>query len=87
MLDLIGFIDSDCASNSIDHKSTSGYSLCLGSRPICYLRKKKDSISLSSTEVEYKGVVNITIEAMCLQHFLTEFGIQFHRSIVIWCDN
>jgi hypothetical protein len=24
---------------------------------------------------------------MWLQHFLTELGIQFHRSIVIWCDN
>jgi hypothetical protein len=24
---------------------------------------------------------------MWLQHFLTELGIQFHRPIVIWCDN
>jgi hypothetical protein len=24
---------------------------------------------------------------MWLQHFLTELGIQFHWSIVIWCDN
>ena len=24
---------------------------------------------------------------MWLQHFLTELGIQFHRLIVIWCDN
>jgi hypothetical protein len=38
-------------------------------------------------EAEYKGVVNITIQAMWLQHFLTELGIQFHQSIVIWCDN
>jgi hypothetical protein len=49
--------------------------------------RSKMSISLSSVEAEYRGVVNITIQAMWLQHFLTELGIQFHRSIVIWCDN
>jgi hypothetical protein len=82
-LDLIGFTDSDWAGDNIDHKSTSGYSLSLGSRPICWSRKKQDTISLSSAEVEYIGVVNITIQAMWLQHFLTELGIQFHRLIVI----
>jgi hypothetical protein len=30
-LDLIGFTDSDWAGDSIDHKSTSGYSLSIGS--------------------------------------------------------
>jgi hypothetical protein len=86
-LDLIGFTDSDWAGDSTDRKSTSGYSLSLGSRPICWSSKKKAAISLSSVEAEYRGVVNITIQAMWLQHFLTELGIQFHRSIVIWCDN
>jgi hypothetical protein len=60
-LDLIGFTDSDWASDSIDHKSTSSYSLSLRSRPICWSRKKQSSISLSSTEAEYRGVFNITI--------------------------
>jgi hypothetical protein len=86
-LDLIGFIDSDWAGDSIDRKSTSGYSLSLGSGPICWWSKKQVVIALSSAETEYRGVVNITIQAMWLQHFLTELGIQFHRSIVIWCDN
>jgi hypothetical protein len=33
----------------------------LGFEPICWSRKKQFSISLSSIEVEYIGVVNITI--------------------------
>jgi hypothetical protein len=82
-----GFTDSDWVGDSIDRKSTSGYSLSLGFRPICSLRKKQATIDLSSTEVEYRGVVNITIQAMWLQHFLTELGIQFHQMIIIWCDN
>eukprot|EP00253_Pinus_taeda_P015570 PITA_15570 len=40
-----------------------------------------------AAEAEYKGVVNITIQALWLQHFLTELGIQFRQPIVIWCDN
>jgi hypothetical protein len=75
----IGFTDSDWVGDSIDRKSTSGYSLSLGFRPICWLSKKQAAIALSSAEVEYRGVVNITIQAMWLQHFLTELGIQFHQ--------
>jgi hypothetical protein len=86
-LDLIGFTESDWANDGIDRKSTSGYSLSLGFKPICWLRKKQAAISLSSAEVEYRGVVNINIQAMWPQHFLTELGIQFHLPIIIWCDN
>jgi hypothetical protein len=51
-LDLIGFTDSDWASDITDHKSTYGYSLSHGSRPIYWLSKKEAAISLSSAEVE-----------------------------------
>ena len=34
-LNLLGFTDSDWAGDNIDRKSTSGYSLSLGSGPIC----------------------------------------------------
>jgi hypothetical protein len=47
ILDLIRFIDSDWDGDNIDLKSTSGYSLSLGSRPICWSIKKKEDISLS----------------------------------------
>eukprot|EP00253_Pinus_taeda_P004964 PITA_04964 len=42
---------------------------------------------LSSAEAEYRGIVNITIQVLWLQRFLTELGVQFHQRIVIWCDN
>jgi hypothetical protein len=74
-LDLIGFTDSDWVGDSTDYKSTSSYSLILGSMPICWSRKKKDYIALSSAEAEYRGVVNINIQTMWLQNFLTELGI------------
>jgi hypothetical protein len=60
-LDLTSFTNSDWAGNSIDRKSTSGYSLSLGSELICWSSKKQVAISLSSAEAEYRGVVNINI--------------------------
>eukprot|EP00253_Pinus_taeda_P029134 PITA_29134 len=86
-LNLLGFTDSDWASDNIDRKSTSGYSLSLGSGPICWSSKKQAAIALSSAEADYRGVVNITIQALWLQHFLTELGVQFHQPTIIWCDN
>eukprot|EP00253_Pinus_taeda_P029204 PITA_29204 len=74
-LNLLGFIDSDWVGDNIDRKSTSRYSLSLGSGPICWSSKKQAPIALSSAEVKYRGVVNITIQALWLQHFLMELGV------------
>jgi hypothetical protein len=84
---LIRFTDSNWVGDRTNRKSTSGYSLSIGSRTIYWSIKKHAIISLSSVEVEYRGVDNITSQAMWLQHFLTKLGIQFHQSIVISCDN
>eukprot|EP00253_Pinus_taeda_P005117 PITA_05117 len=77
-LNLFGFTNFDWAGDNIDRKSTSEYSLSLGSGPIYWSSKKQAAIALSSIEVEYRGVVNITIQALWLQHFLIELGVQFH---------
>ena len=72
---LFGFTYSDWAGDSIDRKSTFGYSLSLGYGPSCWSGKKQAAIALSSAEVEYRGVVNISIQVLWLQRFLTELGI------------
>eukprot|EP00253_Pinus_taeda_P020184 PITA_20184 len=74
-LNLLGFTYFDWVGDNIDRKSTSGYSLSLGSSPICWSIKKQDVIALSSTEAEYRGVFNITTQALWLQHFLIELGV------------
>eukprot|EP00253_Pinus_taeda_P023205 PITA_23205 len=86
-LNLLGFTDSDWVGDNVDRKSTSGYSLSLGSGPICWSSKKQAIIALSSAEAEYRAVVNITIPTLWLQHFLTDLGVQFHHPIVIWCNS
>ena len=86
-LDLVGYTDFDWAGDAKDRKSTSRYVLSIGSGPICWSSKKQTTISLSSAEAEYRGVVNATTQAIWLQNFLTELGVHFHRPTVIWCDN
>eukprot|EP00253_Pinus_taeda_P031703 PITA_31703 len=51
-LNLLGFTDSDWVGDNIDCKSTSEYSLSLGSGPICWSSKKQATIALSSAEAE-----------------------------------
>ena len=64
---LIGFTDSDWAGDLDDRKSTTGYVLTLGSRPITWSCKKQSTISLSSAEAEYRGAVEANSEAMWLR--------------------
>ncbi|KAH9299747.1 hypothetical protein KI387_031429, partial [Taxus chinensis] len=72
-IDLVGYIDSDWFSD-LDHlKSTSGYSFSLGSGHVSWSSKKQNEISISSTEAEYRGVVNVVMEVVWLHVILTEF--------------
>ena len=75
-LDLIGFTNSDWAGDSTDRNSTSGYVFMLIEEPISWSSKKQSSISLSSTEAEYRGVVNETTQCLWLQGLLGECGFE-----------
>ena len=61
---LVGFTDSDWASNPDDRKSTVGYVFSLGSGPITWPCKKQQALSLSSAEAEYRAAVNASQEVL-----------------------
>ena len=65
-LQLVGYTDSNYAGDIDSCKSTSGYMFHLGFGPICWQSKKQNNVSLSSTEVEYRGSINATTEAIWL---------------------
>ena len=69
-LDLIGFTDSDWVGDNTDQKYTSGYVFMLAEGPISWSSKKQSSIALSSTEAEYRGVVNASTQCLWLQWLL-----------------
>ena len=63
-IDLIGFTHSDWAGDSTNRKSTSGYVFILAEGPISWSSKKQSAIALSSTEAEYRGVVNAATQCL-----------------------
>jgi hypothetical protein len=71
---LVGFTDSDWASDPDDRNSTAGYVFSLGSGPVTWAYKKKQTISLSSAEEEYREMVIASQEALWLRRILSEFG-------------
>ena len=59
----------------------------LGSGPICWSSKKQATLALSSVELEYRGVVNPTIQVVWLHGILTKFEIRTSPSMDIYYDN
>jgi hypothetical protein len=84
---LVGYTDSDWVGDLDDRKSTSGYVFHLGSGPIAWSSKKQASITLSSTEAEYRGVVNASTESIWIRQILSELSFQQEQPTLIWCDN
>ena len=59
----------------------------LGSAAITWSSKKQLTISLSSTEVEYRGAIVAACEVAWLEMLLADLGIQVQVPVVIYCDN
>jgi hypothetical protein len=49
--------------------------------------KKQKAVSLSTTEVEYIGVVQEGTEAIWIRQLLGELGFLVQTSTTIFCDN
>ena len=54
---------------------------------IIWSSKNRSAIALSSTEEEYRGVVNANAQCLWLHGILGEFGIETDTSTIIYCDN
>eukprot|EP00961_Rhodomonas_salina_P128644 1733322-Rhodomonas_salina.1 len=50
---LMGWVDSDYASDPDTRKSVTGYVLSLNNAPVSWKAKRQDCVTLSSTEAEY----------------------------------
>ena len=87
-LELIGYSDSDWASNNDDRRSTSGYCFYVNTKcsPISWKPKKQQTVALSSCEAEYMALGLSTQEALYLQRFSTDLDV-LSKPLVIYSDS
>ncbi len=84
---LLGYADSDWASDVNDHKSTSGYVFTLGGSAISWSSKKQPTVALSSTEAKYIMGTHAAKEATWLRLLLSELGQDMSSPTTLHVDN
>jgi hypothetical protein len=82
-----GFSDSDWAEDRDDRRSTSAYTYRIGDGAISWKSRKQATVSLSSTEAEYKALSDSCKEGLWLRHLLTELRLRPDTAIPLHVDN
>jgi hypothetical protein len=86
-LTLSGYTDSDWAEDRDDRRSTSAYTYRVGDGAISWKSRKQATVSLSSTEAEYKALSDSCKEGLWLRHLLTELRLRPDTPIPLHVDN
>lgn len=86
-LELLGYADSDWASNPVDRRSVSGYAFTLGGNLISWSAKKQPTVALSSTEGEYMAATHAACEASFLRSFISSLKFNIEGPTVLFMDN
>lgn len=84
---LVGFSDADWAEDRMSRHSTTGYTYMVGCGPISWRSKKQQTISLSSSEAEYKAASDSCREALLLRSVLRELKLRPESAIPLYVDN
>ncbi|XP_019167848.1 PREDICTED: uncharacterized protein LOC109163554 [Ipomoea nil] len=74
-MDIHSHSESDWAGDPNDRKYTNGFAVFLGSNLISWVCRKQWTVAHSSTEAEYKGLADVSIEVTWLVSLLHEIGI------------
>ncbi|XP_042752734.1 secreted RxLR effector protein 161-like [Lactuca sativa] len=84
---LMGFCDADNAGDLNTRRSTTGYVFMLGSSIISWSSKRQPTVSLSTTEAEYRAVAMAAQECTWLVQLLKNLNQEVDYSIPLLCNN
>ncbi|XP_021760565.1 uncharacterized protein LOC110725386 [Chenopodium quinoa] len=84
---LISYTDADWGGCPDTRRSTSGYCVYLGDNLISWSSKLQTTLSKSSAEAEYRGVVNVVSESCWLRNLLLELICPIKKATLVYCDN
>lgn len=86
--EVIGYVDSDWASDSEDRKSVSGYIFKVFGCTISWSSKKQTVVATSSSEAEYIALSYATSEAIWIRGILIDLHIiSENKAVTIYEDN
>jgi hypothetical protein len=84
---LIGYTDSDYATDSTNGKSVSGMVFMMNGGPVCWKSKQQDTVATSTCEAELIAANVGAREALWFRKLLPELGVDLQGPIVVKGDN
>ncbi|KAE8660144.1 hypothetical protein F3Y22_tig00116958pilonHSYRG00159 [Hibiscus syriacus] len=84
---LVGYCDADYAGDHDTRRSTTGYVFKLGSGTISWCSKRQSTISLSTTEAEYRAAIMAAQESTWLIQLMNNLYQPVDYAISLYCDN
>lgn len=84
--ELVGFVDADWGSDSVDRRSYTGFCFKLSDSLISWGSTKQKTVALSSTEAEYIAISEASKEATYLRNLMREL-LGSLKKITIYNDN
>ncbi|GJT94735.1 putative RNA-directed DNA polymerase [Tanacetum coccineum] len=84
---LFGCCDADYAGDVNTRRSTTGYVFLYESSPISWCSKRQPTVSLSTTEAEYRDAAMATQECVWLVELLRNLNQRVVYPVQLWCDN
>ncbi|KAJ0434592.1 putative RNA-directed DNA polymerase [Helianthus annuus] len=86
-LELVGYCDADYAGDLDTRRSTTGYVFMLGKGAVTWCSKRQPTVSLSTTEAEYRSAAMAAQEVSWLKLLLKELKQNVKEKVVVFCDN
>lgn len=86
-MDILGYTDSDWASDLDKRRSCTGYVFKLSDGAISWMSKRQPTVALSTTEAEYMAMSAATQEAIWLRQLYAELNHGTLKPLKLFCDN
>ena len=84
---LVGYCDADYTGDHDTRRSTTGYVFMLGSRAISWCSKRQPTVSLSTTEAEYRAAAMAAQESTWLIRLMNDLHQLVDYAVPLYCDN
>lgn len=84
---LVGYCDADYAGDHDTRRSTTGYVFKLGSGTISWCSKRQPTVSLSTTEAEYRAAATAAQESTWLILLMKDLHQKVDYAVPLHCDN